>query len=202
MAPVFTTILCLVVAFFAQGLVIVYPPVFVFWVIIHTRIQYWRKLGKRAYLYACLAWPLISGPLFLWRAEIFKTRWAMPWWLVGVGILALAGAGVVFELAGRVISRRTLLGLVELEPERNPQPVMQTGIYGMTRNPIYLAHWLLILGGAAISGYAANWILFASEGLLLAVLIRTEEHELRNRYGIEFEAYMRRVPRFFPKWPW
>jgi protein-S-isoprenylcysteine O-methyltransferase Ste14 len=101
-----------------------------------------------------------------------------------------------------VISRRTLLGLVELEPQLNPQPVMQTGIYSKTRNPVYFAHWLLLVGAAAISGFAANWILVAAEVFLLAVLIRTEEKELLSRYGSEYANYMRRVPRFFPRLPW
>jgi protein-S-isoprenylcysteine O-methyltransferase Ste14 len=199
---VFATTLSLLVSFFAQGLVIVYPPVFVFWVLIHTQIDYWRTMGKRAYWVACLAWPLISGPLFLLRRSIFSVRWPVPWWLNALGLVALGAACVVFWSASHVISRRTLLGLVELEPQRNPQPVMQTGIYSKTRNPIYLAHWLLMVGAAALSGYAANWIMLGLEVVLLAVLIRTEEHELLNRYGRDFEAYMRRVPRFFPRLPW
>jgi protein-S-isoprenylcysteine O-methyltransferase Ste14 len=199
---VFTTTVCLLVTFFAQGIVIVYPPIFLFWVLIHTRIDYWRTMGKRAYWYAGLAWPAISGPLFFWRKTIFSVRLPTAWWVVAAGILALAAACLVYRQAARVISRRTLLGLVELEPQLNPQPVMQTGIYSKTRNPIYLAHWLLIFGAAAISGYAAAWILFGLDAILLWVLIRTEERELVARYGADFQAYMGRVPRFFPRWPW
>jgi protein-S-isoprenylcysteine O-methyltransferase Ste14 len=199
---VFTTTVCLLVTFFAQGIVIVYPPIFVFWVWIHTRIDYWRKMGKRAYWYACLAWPAISGPLFFWRKTVFSVQWPMPGWMVAAGVLSLVAACIVYRQAARVISRRTLLGLVELEPQLNPQPMLQTGIYSKTRNPIYLAHWLLMFGAAAISGYAAAWILFALEAVLQWVLIRTEERELAARYGGDFQAYMARVPRFFPRLPW
>jgi len=76
---------------------------------------------------------------------------------------------------------------------------MQTGIYGRTRNPVYLTHWLLVVAAAALSGYAANWILLASEVVLIAILIRVEEKELLERYGSEFASYMQRVPRFIPK---
>ena len=199
---VLATIFWTSLAAFAQALVILYPPVFLFWIIIHTKIDYWRTMGKRAYWYALLAWPLISGPLFLMRQSIFDIRWPVPWWMATIGVVSLVASLRTFSLAGRVISRRTLLGLVELEPHLNPQPVMQTGIYSKTRNPVYLAHWLLILGAAAISGFAANWILVVAEVLLLAVLIRTEEKELLSRYGREYGNYMRRVPRFFPRWPW
>jgi len=196
---VVATIVSLGVTFLAQALVIAYPPVFVFWILIHTRIDFWRKLGKRAYWYACLVWPLISGPLLFWRQSIFSVRWSMPWWITGIGLVSFVLALWVGRQSSKVISRRTLLGLVELEPQRNPQPVMQTGIYGRTRNPVYLTHWLLVVAAAALSGYAANWILLASEVVLIAILIRVEEKELLERYGSEFASYMQRVPRFIPK---
>jgi protein-S-isoprenylcysteine O-methyltransferase Ste14 len=202
MRTVLATTFWTLMSYFAQALVILYPPVFVFWIIIHTKIDYWRTMGKRAYGYALLAWPLISGPLFLMRHSVFSVRWPVPWWLAAMGAVALAASVRIFSLASHVISRRTLLGLVELEPQQNPQPVMQTGIYSKTRNPVYLAHWLLIVGAAAISGFAANWILVAAEVFLLAVLIRTEEKELLSRYGNEYASYMQRVPRFFPRRTW
>jgi len=123
----------------------------------------------------------------------------MPWWITGIGLVSFVLALWVGRQSSKVISRRTLLGLVELEPQRNPQPVMQTGIYGRTRNPVYLTHWLLVVAAAALSGYAANWILLASEVVLIAILIRVEEKELLERYGSEFASYMQRVPRFIPK---
>ncbi len=79
---------------------------------------------------------------------------------------------------------------------------MQAGIYGKTRNPVYLTHCLLIFAAAALSGYAANWVLFAIDVVFLFVLIKTEEKELIARYGREYLDYMRRVPRLVPRWPW
>jgi len=190
------------VSLFAQAVVILYPPVFLFWIVLHTKIDFWRTMGKRAYWCVLLAWPLISGPLFLLRTSIFSVRWPVPWWLATFGLLSIVASARVFSLASRVIPRRTLFGLVELEPELHPQPLLQTGVYSKTRNPIYLAHWLLIVGAAALSGFAANWALAASEIVLLTVLIRSEEKELLSRYGGEYATYMRRVPRFFPRWPW
>jgi protein-S-isoprenylcysteine O-methyltransferase Ste14 len=176
--------------------------VFVFWFVFHTRIDHWRTMGKRAYWYACLGWPVISLPLLLLRGWIFRVQWRMPWWVVALGFIAAVSAVRVGSQAARVISRRTLFGLVELEPERNPQPVMQTGIYSRTRNPVYLTHVLVIFAAAAISGYAANWLLLGMDLLLISVLIRCEEKELIARYGGEYHDYVRRVPRLIPRWPW
>ncbi len=186
----------------AQSLVILYPGVFVFWFVFHGQIRYWRTMGKRAYWYACIGWPVIGGTLLFFRKSIFRLRWPIPWGIDVIGILAVIAAAVIGSQAAQIISRRTLIGLVELEPERNPQPVMQTGIYSKTRNPVYLTHWLVILAAAALSGYAANWTLLAIDSVLVGLLIRSEEKELIGRYGTEFVVYMQRVPRFFPRGPW
>jgi protein-S-isoprenylcysteine O-methyltransferase Ste14 len=79
---------------------------------------------------------------------------------------------------------------------------LTSGIYARTRNPVYLTHWLILLAFAAWSGYAANWLLFALDAVLLPLMIHAEEKELLDRYGSAFRDYMRSVPRFFPKPPW
>jgi protein-S-isoprenylcysteine O-methyltransferase Ste14 len=115
-----------------------------------------------------------------------------------IGVIAfLMGIGVLYQ-ASHEISFRTMVGLPELKPQNKRQPLLNAGIYSKTRNPIYFAHWLVVFASAAVSNFAANWILFALEGVFLPLLIRAEERELRARYGDEFMEYMRRVPRFFP----
>ncbi len=190
-----TTILWLVTAIFAQVIAILYPPVLVFWFIIHLNIERWRKVGKRAY-WAGLAWPAISGPLLYWRQEIFSIRWPNPWWVMVLGIIALGLSFWIGSKAGKSISLRTLAGIPELEPQKNRQPLLQSGIYSRTRNPLYVAHWLAIFASAAMTGFAANWILLAGDSLVLPLMVRAEERELRRRYGAEYDEYTRRVRRF------
>jgi protein-S-isoprenylcysteine O-methyltransferase Ste14 len=196
------TIVRLLVDLYAQSVAVLYPPVFFFWLVFHSRIQHWRTVGKRAYLYACAGWPLISIPLLLLHRTVFAVRWSMPWWMILAGVLAVIAAVRFATQAAKVISHSTLVGLAELEPHRNPQPVMNTGIYGKTRNPVYLTHSLLIFAAAALSGFAANWVLFAIDLVFVFVVIKTEEKELIARYGREYIDYMRRVPRLVPRWPW
>jgi protein-S-isoprenylcysteine O-methyltransferase Ste14 len=178
--------------------VIVYPGVFAFWFVMHTQIERWRKLGKKAYWIAALGWPATGIPLLYFRREVFAVRWTDPefWW--PLGILLLIAAAVVSIQAGKEMPLRTLIGLPELEPHKSKQPLLERGIYQRTRNPIYFVHWLAALSAAAIAGYAANWIFFAVDCVLLPFMIRAEERELLRRYGQEFAGYMRRVPRFFP----
>ena len=202
--PGMPTTLWFLTTFFAQGIVIFYPGVFAFWFIVHPNIDRLRPWGPRAYLaVAAFAWATTAGPLLLLRSRIFAVSWSLPQpfsgIVAGIGIVTLVLALAIFSQASKQISFRTLIGITEIEPHKSRQPVLDSGIYSKTRNPIYLAHWLLILSAAAVSGYAANWIMFAVDCLVVPLLIFAEERELLARYGRDFSDYMRRVPRFFPQ---
>ena len=93
---------------------------------------------------------------------------------------------------------RTMVGFPEIEPQKNKQPILNSGIYSKTRNPLYFGHWLLVFSAAALSNFAANWVLFGLDCVILPLVIRFEERELLTRYGANYAAYMRRVPRFYP----
>jgi protein-S-isoprenylcysteine O-methyltransferase Ste14 len=188
---------------FAQAIVIFYPGVLVFWLIVHNNIDRLRPLGIRAYWVAALAWAVTSGPLIYFRRDIFSVRWLLPHpldrVLAAIGILALTFAALFLFRASRQISMRIMIGLPEVEPKKNKQRVLNSGIYSRTRNPIYFGHWLLVFSAAAMTSFAANWIGFALDCIFLPLLIRAEERELLVRHGRDFAEYMRTVPRFFPR---
>jgi protein-S-isoprenylcysteine O-methyltransferase Ste14 len=188
---------------FAQWIVIFYPGVLVFWLIIHSNIQRLRPLGTRAYWIAAFAWAITAGPLLFFRRAIYAMRWDMPQPLdaviVGTGVVAFALSVLLLQRAFQQIPVRTMIGIPEIKPWQNKQPVLHSGIYSKTRNPIYLGHWLLVFSSAALTGFAANWTLFALDCIVLPLLVRAEERELLARYGGEFAEYMRRIPRFFPQ---
>ena len=74
-----------------------------------------------------------------------------------------------------------------------------TGPYRYTRNPLYFGS-ALMAAGLLLAG--RSWIAAALVAVYFAVfytgVMRTEEGELRARYGGDFDAYAQRVPRFFP----
>ena len=193
-------LLCVI---FAQWIVIFYPGVLVFWLILHNNIDRLRTWGTGAYWVAVFAWAITSGPLLLFRRDIFSVQWAMPQPLAGIiagaGVAAFVLAIMCLSAAFQYIPLRAMVGLPEIAPQRNRQPVVTSGIYSKTRNPIYLAHFLLVFSSAAVTSFAANWILFALDCFVLPLLIRAEERELLARYGDDFAEYVRRVPRFFPQ---
>jgi protein-S-isoprenylcysteine O-methyltransferase Ste14 len=198
------TILWLLRAAFAQWIVIFYPGVLVFWLIVHTNIERLRTVGPRVYLaVAAAAWIATAGPLLFFRRQVFSIRLLMPGaadaGIAILGALALVASGVLFSQAMKQIPLRTMIGLPEIEPHKRKQPVLNAGIYSITRNPIYLAHWLLVFSSAALTNFAANWIMFVADCVMLPLVIRAEERELVARYGAAYQSYMRQVPRFFPQ---
>jgi protein-S-isoprenylcysteine O-methyltransferase Ste14 len=188
---------------FAQIIVIFYPGVFVYWMIVHNNVSRLRTWGTRAFWVALPAWVVTAVPLLFLRESIFSVRWEFPDWaealLVAAGIFAIILAGALLLRAGKQIPFRTLIGFPEIAPQTNKQPVLKSGIYSKTRNPVYLAHWLLVFSAAAFTNFAANWIGFALDCAILPLLIHAEERELLTRFGNQFEGYMRQVPRFFPR---
>jgi protein-S-isoprenylcysteine O-methyltransferase Ste14 len=121
----------------------------------------------------------------------------MPFYLrVGLGAVLFVAGLLIAGAAARTMSRaRTTLNPVKPE---TATALVTTGIFGRTRNPMYLgmASWL--------AGWAV-W-LATPAGLLgpaLFVLwmnrlqIAPEERALGRLFGAEFEAYKARVGRWF-----
>src|SRR4051794_26185224 len=52
-------------------LVLLYPGVLFFWLMMHIGIARWRKMGKRAYWIASLGWPVTALPLVYFRQRVF-----------------------------------------------------------------------------------------------------------------------------------
>ncbi len=83
------------------------------------------------------------------------------------------------------------------------EPLILAGPYRLVRHPMYLAVVVLWLGWWLTLDY--TFILFMAVFFFFwfnLVVIRFEEKEIKARYGDQYEAYARTVPRFFPFWMW
>jgi protein-S-isoprenylcysteine O-methyltransferase Ste14 len=78
----------------------------------------------------------------------------------------------------------------------NPDKLITSGVFAFSRNPIYVAFWLILLGQFLIF---PNWILLVYWGAATWLFHRQvlrEEAYLKEHYGEEYAAYTNRVRRY------
>jgi protein-S-isoprenylcysteine O-methyltransferase Ste14 len=114
--------------------------------------------------------------------------------MAAAGLLALAGIGVA--LAGILALRARATTINPIVPS-DTRILVISGIYGWTRNPMYLglclalASWGLVLGNFA----TLAWIP-AMAAYLQRFQIQPEERTLARLFGRDYEAYLRKVRRW------
>jgi protein-S-isoprenylcysteine O-methyltransferase Ste14 len=112
-----------------------------------------------------------------------------------------AWVGVLFCLAGLLLFLWSLVSFeqsfrVGIDTE-HPDKLITTGAFAVSRNPIYVAFALILLGQFLIF---SNWILLVYLGAAIWLFHRQvlrEEAYLQQHYGKEYSAYCKRVRRYF-----
>lgn len=82
-------------------------------------------------------------------------------------------------------------------PNAPTEKLVDRGLYGITRNPMYLGAWIILLG--YVFWYQSEiFILYTMVvGLFFhAIITLYEEPRLTKQYGEEYKAYRQRVPRW------
>lgn len=120
-----------------------------------------------------------------------------------VAMHAVAIAGTLITLVGQGV-RLFTIGFDYIERGGKQGKVyasrlVRGGVFAMTRNPMYLGNILIALGVslATVSPVIVAGVLpfFL---LVYACIIAAEENFLRGKFGEEFDAYVREVPRLWP----
>lgn len=131
---------------------------------------------------------------------LFRTDWGTQPLLIALGILFLAYAFWLRILIGRTFTTRQLIGLPEIKSEKSSstEELVTSGIYSRVRHPRYVQLVIASLGYAIMANYPASYLAVAIfvPGIYLVVLL--EENELRQRFGLTYDEYASRVPRFIP----
>ena len=113
-----------------------------------------------------------------------------------VTVVILVGAGVFFAVAGVVSFRIRGTSVNPLKPDET-NSLVTTGIYRVSRNPMYLGFMFLLL---AWGFYLSNlYSIFFSAGFDLNISrfqIRSEEAFLRSRFGRDYIHYQSQVRRW------
>lgn len=114
-------------------------------------------------------------------------------WGIAVILLML---GLAVSIAGVLVFRRARTTLNPTRPDE-ASALVSSGIYQMTRNPMYLGLLLVLAGWSAL--LASVWALWIVAGFVLYMnrfQIKPEERVLSQLFGDEYTAYKARVRRW------
>ena len=144
-------------------------------------------------------------PALILALTEFDVGWGLDGALAAVTVLAgavLAGAGLA--LVYRTISLFAHEGGGTLAPWDPTRKLVVRGPYRFVRNPMITGVLTVLLGEASLFG--SPWILAWAAVFLTMNAIwfpLVEEPGLHRRFGDEYEAYSRSVPRWIPRRaPW
>jgi protein-S-isoprenylcysteine O-methyltransferase Ste14 len=136
-------------------------------------------------------------------------RPSFGWRLGGVGSVLLVLVGVALIAAGFALWVWTVrllmrIGKGTLAPWDPTRRLVVDGPYRRVRNPMITAVLAVLLGEAALSGSPGLLIWCALFlGINWAYFVLYEEPGLERRFGEQYRAYRRNVPRWIPRrTPW
>ncbi len=114
-----------------------------------------------------------------------------PWRLSGLAPLSL---GVLLNyVAGKAFVDHD----TTIKPFGNSSALVTTGVFRVSRNPMYLGLTLILGGVAILMGSLSPWILVVLYPVLMdRLFIVAEEERLEKKFGGEFNEYRSRVRRW------
>ena len=116
---------------------------------------------------------------------------SFPVTLTGLGPIC---AGVALNIA----ADRAFKALgTTVRPFERSKALVTTGVFALSRNPMYLGMVLILLGAALLLGTLTPFVVVVLFAILLDVrFIRAEERMLAEAFGDDWCAYRRRVRRW------
>lgn len=103
-----------------------------------------------------------------------------------IGLALLVHAGGMFKVAE-----------TDLVPFRNVTALVTTGVYRVTRNPMYLGMALVLFGTSlTVGAFAGVFVAPVFMAIIEFRFIRPEEQMLRQLFGREYEDYCKLVRRW------
>jgi protein-S-isoprenylcysteine O-methyltransferase Ste14 len=180
--------------FIAIGVLAFEIPVPIYWLILHSRVFFWRRHMRAAFPVAVVAaWGIIDFLLYRYRRELFRHDiWFLP---ALVGMLLIAFDVFAFTSSEAVLGGRRIVGHSELAGSRE---LIARGLYTRVRHPRYLGMMAGVVGCCLIIASAPLWAASLLWLLLALVSIRAEERELHARLGAAYAAYAEHVPALLP----
>lgn len=169
------------------------------WYAIHPFARFWRRIGP-AGTYLALAIPFsgVGWLIWRWRDRLLGADLGTQPALIAVAVVAAVFGARVAWSRRRLLTQRVLVGVPELSRTDRGR-LITDGIYARLRNPRYVELLAFVFAYVCVANYAGTWVVAVLLVPAIQVVVLLEERELRERFGAEYDAYCRRVPRWIPR---
>lgn len=170
-------------------------PIPLYWFVVHPFRAYWKRHPRAVYVVGLsCSWLPVTVALVAFHRELFTHSWPSSGALTA-GISLIVLEVWVFWRVHRDLGTARLVGKTELA---GTGEIERGGIYSRMRHPRYTASFLAIVGACLLAGTKEVWAAAATWLLLMSVVIAFEEREMHARFGVAYEDYCNKVPRFWP----
>jgi protein-S-isoprenylcysteine O-methyltransferase Ste14 len=156
-----------------------------------------RKEGASGILIVILTYvEIVIILIFLWTPPWMS--WAdleFPVWILWTGAILILLSIPYMMWVHRTLGQHYSYAL----ETKSEQKMVTSGPFSRIRHPLYSAHNLFNLGMIFLTAYVPL-IIFAIVGVPLTyVRIKNEERMMVRKFGTDYEQYMKRTGRIFPK---
>ena len=149
-----------------------------------------------------------------WRwyvpAVLLPVEWSLPPALIALRVgeleadwlpVRVAGLAVGLAGAGLLVWASILLGrlLIHEVAIRQDHALIESGPYRFVRHPVYTGYLALLLGSGVASLNVCLWFLWPVSRLGILIQAASEEQLLGERFGQDYERYVRRTGRLVPR---
>ncbi len=154
----------------------------------------------RRVLIGLTAVALFGGAFVLLPALAVRANDALslPLWralpVQAFGLLLMLSSVAIYGYCATLFARR---GRGTTSPINPPQNLVTSGIFGYSRNPIYVGYVAFLVGIFLVFGHFALLIYAVLVAAFIhGLIIFWEEPDLRRRFGPDYDLYARTVPRW------
>jgi len=138
----------------------------------------------------------LAGALIMWVIATQLAAWQVIFPLQNVLGYALIALGLAMDIVALLAFSKAKTSVTPLAPEKASQ-LVTSGLYRITRNPMYLGLLLILTGIAVLLGSPVNiLVLVGFVAYITQFQIKPEEERLEQMFGEDFRTFKQRVRRW------
>jgi protein-S-isoprenylcysteine O-methyltransferase Ste14 len=154
----------------------------------HNYVGKWFKIVI-ALIPIVIACAIIGTPLYSYLLPAFYLKHNSIQW---IGIALCVGSFVWTATAQWQMGTAWRIGI----DDKHKTPLLQTGLFSVSRNPIFLGMLITLIGFFLMLPNALTMLILVAGYLLIQIQIRLEEDFLSKQHGLEYHKYKTQTRRF------